>query len=95
VTRRQAKLREPIPPGSVIRVKGSPSALWRKNVGRIFRVGYYSKLDGLDGIWLVDEKGEYEQTIDHEFLRKYFEIENISKERSLYGRKRAPFGELK
>jgi hypothetical protein len=79
---------EPIPPLSVVRVKSAASSPWRKQMGRQFRIGYYSKLDGLDCIWLVNEKGEYEQTIDHKFLRKFFEIENISKERSLYGRNR-------
>ena len=45
-------------------------------------------MDGLDCIWLVNDAGKYEQTIDHEFLEKNFEIESISKERSMYGRKR-------
>jgi hypothetical protein len=54
--------------------------------GRVFRVGYYSKMDGLDCIWLVDETGHYEQTIDHECLNKFFEVQSLGKERSLYGR---------
>jgi hypothetical protein len=55
-------------------------------VGRRFRIGYYRWMDGLDCIWLVNEEGKYEQTIDHEFLQKYFEIETVSKECSLYGK---------
>lgn len=86
---------KPIAPCSVVRVKGSPSRSWRKNVGRRFRIGYYSKMDGLDCIWLVNDKGEYEQTIDHDFLKKYFEVESASRERSLYGRNRRPFGPTK
>jgi hypothetical protein len=86
---------KPIPPCSVLRAKASPSVSWRKNVGRRFRVGYYSKNDGLDCIWLVNEQGEYEQTIDHDFLKKYFEIESISRERSLYGRNRPSFASIK
>ena len=27
-------------------------------IGRRFRIGYYSRQDGLDCIWLVNEKGE-------------------------------------
>jgi hypothetical protein len=49
----------------------------------------------LDCTWLVSEKGEYEQTIDHEFLKKYFVVESISREQSLYGRNRPPFAAIK
>jgi hypothetical protein len=78
--------RKPIAPCSVVRAKDS---------GRHFRIGYYSKMDGLDCIWLVNEKGEYEQTIDHDFLKKYFEVESVSRERSLYGKNRPPFAAIK
>jgi hypothetical protein len=89
--RKKYPFRTPIPPCSVVSVKTSPSKTWRKNIGRRFRVGYYNWRDGLDCIWLVNEEGEYEQTIDHDFLQKHFEIESISKERSLYGRNRPKF----
>ncbi len=78
-----------------MRAKGSPSPSWRKNVGRRFRIGYYSKSDDLDCIWLVNEQGEYEQTIDHDFLKKFFEIESVNRERSLYGKNRPPLGAIK
>lgn len=61
---------------------------------RIFRVAYYSKMDGLDCIWLVDEARKYDQTIDHECLNKFFEIRSIAKARSLYGRGRPQFARL-
>jgi hypothetical protein len=51
-------------------------------------------MDGLDCIWLVNEEGEYEQTTDHKYLAKYFEIEMVSKEKSLYGRYRCQFPAL-
>lgn len=89
--RKKRPLRKPIAPCSVVRAKASPSPSWRKNVGRRFRIGYYSKMDGLDCIWLVNEQGHYEQTIDHDFLKKFFEIESVSRERSLYGKNRPPF----
>src|ERR1700722_5722915 len=76
-----------IPPGSRVRLarfdKHTPT--WRKDVGRRFRVGYYSRKDGLDCIWLVNEDGEYEQTTDRESLLKYFEIERLSREKNFYG----------
>ena len=78
-----------------MRVKASPSKRWRENIGRRFRIGYYGWKDGLDRIWLVNEEGKYEQTIDHDFLQKYFEIETVSKERSLYGRNRPQFEPMK
>jgi hypothetical protein len=85
----------PIPPCSVISVKGKSRSAWADEVGRIFRVGYYSKMDGLDCIWLVNENGKYDQTIDHECLNKFFDIQSISKERSLYGRGRPQFPPMK
>jgi predicted oxidoreductase len=94
VKQQKLRFRQPFPPGSVVRAKASPSSSWRKNVGRRFRIGYYGKADGLDCIGLVNEKGEYEQTIDHKYLRKYFEIESISNERSLYGKDRPAFGRM-
>jgi hypothetical protein len=93
--RKKYPFRTPIPPCSIVRVKASPSRRWRKNIGQRFRIGYYSWVDGLDCIWLVNEHGKYEQTIDHDFLQKYFEIVSVSKERSLYGKGRPQFVPLK
>ncbi len=58
---------------------------WKEKIGKAFRIGYYGKKDGLDCVWLVDEVGEYEQTTDHDFLFKYFDIIMISDETDLYG----------
>jgi hypothetical protein len=85
----------PIPPCSVISVRRKPRGASAAEVGRIFRVGYYSKQDGLDCIWLVNENGKYDQTIDHEYLNKFFDIQSIAKERSLYGRGRPQFLPMK
>jgi hypothetical protein len=74
--------------------KGSPFKGWQENIGRRFRVGYYSWQDGLDCIWLVNDEGEYEQTVDHEFFNKCFDIKTLSTERSLYGRNRPPLGHI-
>jgi hypothetical protein len=76
-----------IPPRSRVRLiradKRTPE--WRKDVGRQFRVGYYSRKDGLDCIWLVNENGEYEQTTDRKFLAKHFDVERLSNETNVYG----------
>ena len=76
-----------IPPRSRVRLVKADrhTPAWRKDVGRRFRVGYYSRKDGLDCIWLVNENGKYEQTTGREFLLKYFEIERLSDEKNLYG----------
>jgi len=84
----------PIPPRTVVRVKGSPTKNWKTNIGKRFRVGYYSPRDGVDCIWLVNDDGEYQETVDHEFLHKFFEIELLSKERSLYGKNRPALGPI-
>jgi hypothetical protein len=76
-----------IPPRSVFRVvrgdKRSPE--WSKQLGRVFRIGYYGRQDGLDCIWLVNEEGEYEQTADRKFLLRYFEPLRISRETDFFG----------
>ena len=84
----------PIPPCSVVAVRRVAGKPWASKTGLVFRVGYYSKMDGLDCIWLVDETGSYDQTIDHECLNKFFEIRSVAKERSLYGRGRPQFPPL-
>jgi hypothetical protein len=80
----------PIPPKSVVRLTAThPRAPgWKEDIGRLFRIGYYGELDGLDCVWLVNDLGEYEQTTDHEFLFACFDIIVISDEADLYGKKR-------
>lgn len=77
-----------IPPRSRVRLiradRQTPS--WKKAIGRQFRIGYYSRKDGLDCIWLVNDNGAYEQTTDRAFLVKYFDVEHLSQEKNLYGR---------
>jgi HEAT repeats len=86
-----------IPPRSRVRLVRSDkrTPTWRKDVGREFRVGYYSRQDGLDCIWLVNEDGKYEQTTDREFLLKYFEVERLSEERNFYGRGKRRLGKIR
>src|SRR6266436_7083501 len=86
-----------IPPRSRVRLasfdKRTPS--WRKDVGRQFRVGYYSRKDGLECIWLVNEDGKYEQTTDRAFLLKYFELERLSQEKNFYGKGKRRLGKIR
>jgi len=48
----------------------------------------------LDCIWLVNDDGKYKQTIDHEFLASHFEIDNVARDRSLYGTGRPKMGPI-
>lgn len=86
-----------IPPLSRVRLarfdNNTPS--WRKDVGRQFRVGYYSRKDGLECVWLVDENGEYEQTTDRAHLLKYFDVERLSQENNFYGRGKRRLGKIR
>jgi hypothetical protein len=67
----------------------------KRDVGRRFRIGYYRPSAGLDVIWLVNELGEYEQSIDHEFLLRYFVVDKLSDETDPYGRRRPQLGRLR
>ena len=80
--------RTPIPPRSTVRVKDVPRSPWRKELGKVFQIGYYSKMDGLDCLWLLDEQGDTARTLDLASLHKFFENVSIWNERSHYGRNR-------
>ncbi len=85
-----------IPPRSVFRLARSDDKTpeWKADVGRVFRIGYYSREDGTDVVWLVNEEGKYEQTTDREFLTKYFQAVEISDEADLYGSDKPKFRAL-
>ncbi|HVX84020.1 MAG TPA: hypothetical protein VH253_04315 [Phycisphaerae bacterium] len=79
---------EVIPPRTLVVLRGGGAGLspaHRREIGREFRAGYYSRNDGLDCIWLVNERGEYEQTVDREYLVKHFPIVKWGRPRGLYG----------
>jgi len=73
-----------IPPLSVVKVN-SDTPKWRSQRGRIFRIGYYRKNDGLDCVWLVDDKGDYGQTVDQQYINDHFAIVELSEEDDLFG----------
>ncbi len=91
-----SRLPKHIPPRSVVRLAraGAKGSVWKSQVGREFRIGYYRPKDGMDCIWLVNERGEYEQTTDCEGLVKHFEIIQLSDETDYFGEHRSPLGRL-
>jgi len=79
-----------IPPRSVVKLL-SP---WGDDQGRIFRIGYYSRQDGLNCVWLVNELGTYEQTTDLKSIDEDFEILKLSDETDLHGVNREVLGPI-
>jgi hypothetical protein len=88
--RANAYLGKVIPPRSVVRLLSS----WGSDQGRIFRIGYYSRQDGLNCVWLVNEAGVYEQTTDQLSIEKDFEVLKLSAETDLHGFDREVLGQL-
>ncbi len=89
-------MKRPLPPQSIVKlVRLWPHA--RKHgyeVGQTWRVGYYSRQDGLDVIWLVDAGGEYCQTAVHDWIEKHFEVIYLSDEKSVFGIRRPKLGSI-
>jgi hypothetical protein len=83
-----------IPPKTVVRLGryDDSTPQWRRQIGREFRVGYYSRHDGLECIWLVNDSGDYEQTTDRATLLMYFDILKLSHEVNVFGVNRSPLG---
>ena len=81
------EMKKPIPPRSVLRlIKLWPNARKQGHeIGEIWRVGYYSKQDGLDCIWLVNTEGVYDWTSDHDWLCRKFEVLSLSDEEDFHG----------
>ncbi|MEA2734496.1 MAG: hypothetical protein QOE14_947 [Humisphaera sp.] len=87
-----------VPPRSVVilaTVDRKKSPDWKLDRGRMFRIGYYNRNDGLDCVWLVNDAGEYEQTTDRATLLHHFVILHLSNEKDLYGDRRPPLRALK
>jgi hypothetical protein len=84
----------PIPPLSLVRIARATSRqpAWGNQLGRVFRVGYYRPSDGLDCVWLVDDAGNYVETVDQAMIRTHFTIEHLSDERDLFGEHRPQIG---
>jgi len=86
--RRNAYFGKVIPPGSVVKLLSQ----WGDEQGRIFRISYYNPNDGLNCVWLVNEKGEYEQTTDRKSINEDFEILKLSTETDMHGFNREILG---
>jgi hypothetical protein len=88
--RRNAYFGKVIPPRSLVRL----TADWGNKKGRVFRIGYYSRQDGLNCVWLVNESGEYEQTTDQKSIEEDFEVLKRDSETDLFGSDREILGPI-
>jgi hypothetical protein len=78
-----------IPPRSVIRlIQPLPDSEIDMKVGDEFRIGYYSRQDGPNVVWLVRPSGEYFCTWDQASLFETFELISSSRETEIYGANR-------
>lgn len=80
--------RAAVNPGTVVRLSHADESTpdWKADLGRLFMVGFYSSKDGIDCVWLVNDRGQYEQTTDREGLLRYFTIVKPSVVTDFYGR---------
>jgi hypothetical protein len=82
-------------PGSVVRFKiEHPGWDTGLKIGDTFRIGYYSRIDGLDCVWLVDSTGDYCQTWDQKTLLHSFELISRSTETDPFGRNSPQLGPI-
>lgn len=88
--RLRAYFGEVIPPRSIVKLL----APWGNDQGRIFRIGYYSRQDGLNCVWLVNETSEYEQTTDQQSIKDDFEVLYKSDETDTFGVDREVLGPI-
>jgi hypothetical protein len=85
-----------VPPLSLVKVikVTNEEPDWCGYEGRVFRIGYYSRNDGLDCVWLVDDEGQYLEAVDQEMIRTHFEILQRSDESDLFGVDRPVIGPM-
>ena len=83
-----------IPPLSVVEIVKvtATESDWMGYKGRIFRIGYYRKNDGLDCVWLVDDEGKYQETVDQEMIKTHFKVLQLSNETDYFGAERRVIG---
>lgn len=85
--KKQIDISDIIPPRSVVELvrADDETPCWKDSIGKHYRIGYYSRQDGLDVIWLVDDTGDYCETTDRDYLLKYFRIIRLSKCKDYFG----------
>jgi hypothetical protein len=75
----------PIPPRTVIAVREENPGPYRKLLGLTLRVGYYSRQDGLNVVWIVYPDGKYGETTTNQHINRHFRTLSASDETDVYG----------
>ena len=84
-----------IPPRTVVTKLACPDDVCALIAGRRFRVGYYSRKDGLGVIWLVNEAGVYEQSWPRRGFERHFAIDRLTTETDFFGESKPTLRPLK
>jgi hypothetical protein len=76
-----------IPPGTTVRLARADgnTPCWQGHEGTVFTIGYYCPDCGLETLWLVNDKGEYTETVDRAGLLAHFEILSLSDDIDYFG----------
>ena len=76
-----------VPPLSEVRFVKVPGTggYNKRDLGRVVRIGYYRRRDGLNCVWLVDDEGHYFGTVTQNILCSHFEVVKPSSENDLFG----------
>jgi len=86
--------KSPIPPRSLVTIRDSADPNTRDLVGQVLRIGYYSRQDGLECVWLVDKDGKYFCTWEQSNIYDDFKILELSDETDCYGADREILGPI-
>lgn len=94
--KQSVRLPKVIPPETIVQLTCADEKTpeWRKRLGKHYRVGYYSRKDGLNTIWLVDDRGRYCETTNRKYLLKYFKVLRLSQNTDYFGVYRRPLRRL-
>lgn len=92
IENKQIKIPLVVPPRSVVELikTDEKTPLWKNKIGTQYRIGYYSEQDGLETLWLVDDQGNYCETIDRASVSEYFKIIRLSRVRDYFGKHSKP-----
>ena len=76
-----------VSPCSIVVLDKCPEGgvFWANKVGKYCRIGFYSKQDTVEIIWLVNQQGEYIETASQNDFLKYFSIVEDSQIEDYFG----------
>jgi hypothetical protein len=82
---RKYSKKNPVPPTTLIAVREDNPGPYSRLLNQTLRVGYYSKQDGLNVIWIVYPDGKYGESTDHACLNRFFRVISVPEETDFHG----------